>query len=316
VAIAERPTGIVALVLDVATASVRGRIESGGSLPEAALDPNASLLVLLCTDGRTHELIAYETSTLAERWRTPIDNPQQTKAVGGAISLAFSRRGDLLYAMHNKALRANATAPGGSRYWLSTHDARSGALVAEVELPECGVGRLLGDGQGVTYVLCQDGLRTVDLTAWKVTMTAPIDSDLGPVTLLPDGRVIGVTPDLRVRIVEARSGKPIHETKWSNSGLPVLGHFGRLALSGDGTRLVVMTKLIGDPSEWPPDTVTEIDLTVVKRTDFSTPDVRGIAYVGGRLIYFVQGRMRSADGFFDVTLLPGAVAYWTILGKS
>jgi hypothetical protein len=311
VAIAERQGGGVALFLDASTGAVQGRIDNVGSLPEAALDPNASQFALLCQ--ATHELVVYDMATLVERWRVLFEDPQQAKAVGGTLALAFSQRGDFVYAMHNKALQPDATAVGGSRYWMSVHDARSGGRVAEIELTECGLGRLLGDGQGVTYVLCKEGLRAVDVTTWKVVATAPVDPGLRPV-LLRDSRVIGVTADLRVKVFDARTGKA-EETKWSDSGRSVLSHFGRLAVSADGTRVVVMTRLAGNPNEWAPDTATEIDLAAGKRTDFPMADVRGTGYVGGRRIYFEQGRMRSADGTLDVSLLTGPVTYWTLLGK-
>jgi hypothetical protein len=65
----------------------------------------------------------------------------------------------------------------------------------------------------------------------------------------------------------------------------------------------------------PPDTLTEINLETRKRIDTSVPDLRGVGLVGSRIVYFVQGRLRSTDGALDVRLLAGSVEHWGVFAR-
>lgn len=301
----------VAFVVDAASGSVRGQIQIEPNLPEAALDPRGSQLVLLCGHGKSFELVAYDLRSLTERWRVSLPDALRTKAPGGGPSLAFSADGAQIFAMHAKALQPDAAASGGSRYWMSAHSATNGALLGEIELPECGAGRVLG-GSTPAYVICKDGVRVVDLTASAATniRSIPIPS-LGPVALVDGPRLIGITRNARYFTLDLRTGIGT-EHAWSEGASLSVGQLGSLSIGPDANRAWVLTKATGG-SEWAPDTLTELDLAARKRVDTTRQGIRGVGFAGGRVVYFVDGRLRSLDGAFDVTLVGGRVNYWTVL---
>lgn len=302
----------VAFVLDAASAAPRGRIEIAGPR-EGVLDPVGGQLLLLCADGPASQLVSYDITTLRERWRTRIEDRQLTHTPGGIPALAVSADGDLVVVMHYKALRpGDANAPGASRYWLSAHHARGGRLLAEVELPECGVGSVHAMSSTVLYVLCRDGLRVIDGTSWRVARVHPVPTSFRPVALAAEERFYGVSRELRVVGMDMRSGTTIEDSSWSD-GAGVANAWGHLAIAPDGSRLWVLTKRSGYPDEFGPDTLTAIDLIARRRTDTPVAELRGVGLVGARVVYVAAGRLRSTDGAFDVSLLSDPVQFWHIL---
>ncbi|MDQ2913903.1 MAG: hypothetical protein M3T56_11690 [Chloroflexota bacterium] len=317
-AVAERAPIAVAFVLDAVTGAVRGRVELPGAVPEVALDARGNQLVVLCESSKSPQLVAFDLDTLAERWRVSITDPHTTKATGGLPSLGVSRDGTFLFVQHSKALRADAEAPGGSRYWLSVHDAHNGAALTEVELPDCKAGsRLLAGAPTSVTVICKDGARTAEAPTWRVVRTIPV-ANLGPVALLDDTRLLGISTELQVLGLDLRTSETFEDSKWDEPATTRVTHWGRLTAAADGTRLWVMTRRVGSGSadQSTPDTLTEINLTTRKRIDTPVPDLRGVGLVGTRIVYFVQGRLRSTDGALDVQLLSGPVNYWGVFART
>jgi len=318
VAVADKAPIGVAFVIDAVTGAVRGRIELPSAIPEVALDAKGNQLVLLCESAQLQQLVAFDLNSLAERWRLTISDPATTKAVGGLPSLGVSRDGAFLFVQHTKALRADATAPGGSRYWLSIHDAHTGVPLTEVELPECGPGgRLLAGAPALVAVVCRDGARVAEAPTWRVVRSIPV-ANLAPVTLVDDTRLLGVSRQLQVFGVDLRTGITFEDSNWDEQSTGRVTHWGRLIAATDGSRLWVLTKRTasGSTDEMPPDTLTEINLTTRKRIDTPVPDLRGVGLIGTRIVYFVQGRLRSTDGALDVQVLNGSVEYWGVLATN
>lgn len=311
VAIADLGSRGVAFVLDAATAAVRGRIETASA--DATLDTSGGQLLVFCGSGPASQLVAYDVRTLYERWRARVEDRLATKAPGGIPVLAVSEDGRLLIVMHYKTLRpGDANAPGASRYWVSAHDARTGASVAEVELPDCGAGGVHAVSSATVYVRCRDGLRVIDTAKWRVIQTYALPVRLQPVRLVAGERLYGVSRELRVIGMDMRTGTIIEDSSWAD-GAGTANAWGHLAIAADRSRLWVLTKRAGHPNEYGPDTLTEIDLRAGRRTDIAVPDLRGAGVVGSRMVYFAAGRLRSTDGAFDVPLLTGRIDHWHIL---
>lgn len=307
----------VAFVLDAATGAARGRIELPSAVPEVALDGTGNQLVVLCENLQSPQLVAIDLDTLAERWRVGVTDAQTTKATGGLPSLGTSRDGNLVFLQHSKALRADADGPGGSRNWVSVHDAHNGVQMAEVELPECKAGsRLIAGAPATVTVICRDGARTAEAPTWRVSRTVSVPN-LGPVTLIDDTRLLSVSTQLQVLGIDLRTGTTFEDSKWEQPAARVT-HWGRLTSSTDGTRLWVLTAhaVQGSTDQALPDTLTEINLTTRKRTDTLIADLRGVGLIGTRVVYFVQGRLHSVDGGLDVPLLGGSVHYWRVLART
>ncbi len=311
VAIAERAPAAIAVILEPNGAE-RGRLELVSAVPELALDRAGNQLVVLCENVQPPQLIAFDLSTLQEHWRVAFPDPLTTKAPGGLPTLAVARDGTLVFALHTVALKADAGAPGGSRDWLSIHDANNGALVAQVELPDCGTGRVLTGADAAVYVVCRDGVRTVSTRTWQVVRWLPV-STLGPIGLVGDAELIGVTRELQALGWDLRTGLPLENSTWSNRAGPVVGYWGRLTFAPDGSKLWILTSAASATNELEADTLTEIDLVARRRIDTTVPEIRGVGLVGTRVVYFVQGRLRSTDGALDARLVSGAVNHWTIL---
>jgi hypothetical protein len=265
---------------------------------------------LLCNEPPSRDEDARDLAHV-ENWRQALTDPTQTKAICGLPALAVSPDGRYVYVMHSKALRADAYAPGGSRYWVSVHLARSGNSVTDVEVPGCGgPGRLHTASSGELYVLCHETVRVIKPESWD-TRRLPLGG-LGPVTVR--GSVLySVTPDLRVTAVDMQSGNLIEDSTWNASGARIVGHLGPLALSADGLRLWVLTRLRGDPAEWGPDHLTEINLSARRRTDTEVRDIRGVGVFKRNVVYATPDRLRSLDGTIDAPLLRGQVIFWIFL---
>jgi hypothetical protein len=301
------------LVLDAATAAIKGRVELPGAVPEVALDAKGNQLVVLCEGAQSSQLVAFDLDTLAERWRVTTTDPHTTKASGGLPALGVSRDGNFLFLQHAKALKADAEAPGGSHYWLSVHDAHNGAALTEVELPDCKSGsRLVAGAPASVTVICRDGARIAEAPTWRVVRTIPV-ANLGPVTLIDDTRLLGISTQLRVLGLDLRTGNIFEDSAWDEQRTSLVTHWGRLTAAPDGSRLWVLTG--SAQSGAPPDTMTEINLETRKRIDTPVPDLRGVGLVGSRIVYFVQGRLRSTDGALDVRLLTGSVEHWGVFAR-
>lgn len=314
VAVAERAPIAVAFVLDAATGAIRGRVQLPSAVPEVALDAKGKQLVVLCEGPQSSQLVAFDLDTVAERWRVGTTDPRTTKATGGLPTLGVSRDGNFLFVQHSKALLADAEAPGGSRYWLSVHDARTGAALTEVQLPDCKAGsRLVAGAPASVTIICKDGARVADAPTWRVVRTIPV-ANFGPVTLIDDTRLLGITPQLQVLGLDLRTGTTFEDSAWVEQRTARVTHWGRLTASPDGSRLWVLTGPAASVSgvDAPPDTLTEINLATRKRIDTPIRDLRGVGLVGTRVVYFVQGRLRSTDGALDVQLLSGSVDHWGV----
>jgi hypothetical protein len=314
VALADQGDRGIAFLLSATTGAHRGRIDVAGS-PQAALDTLGGQLLVICAEAGASQLVSYDLGTLQERWRTPIVDRQITKAPGDIPALAVSPDGSRAFVLHYRALRADANAPGGSLNWLTVHDARAGAALVDVELPECGVGSVHA-GASAVFVLCRDGVRVIDTRSWQVTRTHAMPATLRPVGMVDGTRLFGVTRELRVIGVDLGSGTVVEDSAWGEGTRATANAWGRLAIAADGCCLWVLAKGDGDPSEFGPDFLTYIDLEQRKRIDMPTPNVRGVGVVGPHLVYIADGRLHSTGGSLDTMLLAEPVAFWQILGPT
>jgi hypothetical protein len=315
VALADQGSRGVAFLLSAIDAAHRGRIDISGS-PQAALDTVGGQLLVICDDVGASYLVSYDLGTLRERWRTPIVDRQLTKAPGDIPALAVSGESQIAFVMHYKALRpGDANAPGASRYWMSAHDARSGRTLAEVELPECGIGSLHVSASAAVFVLCRDGLRVID-TGWRVARTYPVPATLRPVGIGGETRFIGVTRELRVLGLDLGTGAVVEDSDWGRGTRATANAWGRLAIAADGCCIWVLAKGDGNLNEFGPDFIVHIDLQRNERVDLPAPNVRGVGVVGAHLVYVADGRLRSTGGTLDTVLTSERVEFWQILGPT
>jgi hypothetical protein len=315
VALADQGHRGVAFLISAENAAHRGRVVISGS-PQAALDTVGGQLLVTCDESGASHLVSYDLGTLRERWRAPIADRQRTKAPGDIPALAVSLDSDFAFVMHYKALRAgDANAPGASRYWLSAFDAHSGKALAEVELPECGVGSLHAT-TGSAVVLCRDGLRVIDTDLWLVKRTFPVPATFRPVGLVGGERFLGITRELRVVGIDLSSGVVVEDSEWSAGTKATANSWGRLAITPDGCCIWVLAKGQGDLNEFGPEFLTYIDLEQRKRVDLPKPNVRGVGVVGARLVYVVDGFIHSTGGSLDTRLFSERVEFWQILGPN
>lgn len=313
VALADQGSHGVAFLLSATTGAHRGRIEISGS-PQAALDTVGGQLLLICDEVGASHLVSFDLGTLRERWRTPIADRQLTKAPGDIPALTVSGESQLAFVMHYRALRpGDANAPGASRYWLSAHDARSGTVLAEVELPDCGVGSVHVSSSAAVFVLCKDGLRVID-TGWRVARTYAVPATLRPVGVVGT-RFLGVTRELRVIGLDLSTGAVVEDSEWGGTRTTA-NAWGRLAIAAAGCCIWVLAKGDGDPNEFGPDFIAHIDLQQRERVDLPAPNVRGVGVVGTHLVYIADGRVHSTGGSLDTVLSSEHVEFWQILGPT
>lgn len=315
VALADQGSHGVAFLLSATNGAHRGRIDISGS-PQAALDSVGGQLLLICDDAGASHLVSYDLGTLRERWRAPIVDRQLTKAPGDIPALAVSGESQLAFVMHYKVLRpGDANAPGASRYWMSAHDARDGTTLAEVELPECGIGSVHVSSSAAVFVLCRDGLRVID-TGWRVARTYAVPATLRAVGIVGGSRFLGVTRELRVVGLDLKTGAVVEDSDWGNDRRATANAWGRLAIAADGCCVWVLAKGDGDPNEFGPDFIAFIDLQQRLRADLPATNVRGVGVVGTHLVYIRDGVVHSTGGALDTLLPSERVQFWQILGPT
>jgi len=310
VAVADDGNSGVAFVLDAETGAERGRLQIAGA-PEMAVDWTGRRLLTYCGS----RLLAYNLGTLAEEWSVPGLDRLITKAPGGLPALAVSDDGKFSFELHYRTLRpGDANAPGASRTWLVARDPSTGVPRADVDLGDCGAGRMLAGSGDSAYVLCRDGLHAIDTATWTERRTYPFSSSAGPVGLVRSGFLYGVVQDMSILSLDLRTGVTATIGKPGPGGAPLQG-WGRLAVAPYGETVWVLARRGGASTGFDPDTLTTIDLSSAwRRTDIPITGLRGVGLVGARVVYGSGGRIRSTDGTFDLPLLSSPPEYWHILG--
>jgi hypothetical protein len=310
VAVADSGSSGIAFVLDAETGAERGRLQIAAA-PEMAVDWTGRRLLTYCGS----RLIAYDLATLAEEWSVPGLDRLITKAPGGLPALAVSDDGKLSFELHYQTLRSgDANAPGASRTWLVARDPASGNPKGEVDLGDCGAGRMFAGSVDSAYVLCRDGLHAIDTATWTERRTYPFSGSASPVGLVRSGFLYGVMQDMSILSLDLRTGVTATIGKPGPGGAALQGS-GRLTVAPYGETVWVLARRGGAPTEFDPDTLTAIDLSSAwRRTDISVAGLRGVGLVGARVVYGSGGRIRSTDGAFDLPLLSSPPEYWHIFG--
>jgi hypothetical protein len=307
VAVADDGNSGVAFVLDSETGAERGRLQIAGA-PEMAVDWTGRRLLTYC-DSR---LVAYNLGTLAEEWSVPGLDRLITKAPGGLPALAVSDDGKLSFELHYRTLRpGDANAPGASRTWLVARDLSTGIPKGEVDLGDCGAGRVAAGNGDAAYVLCRDGLHAIDTATWSDRRTYAFSPSVGPVGLAR-GTFYGVTRELTILALDLNTGMTTEFRKDGPGGSSQA--WGRLAIAPDGPTIWVVAKRSADSTEFAPDTLSVLGLEPWERTDIPVEGLRGVGLVGRHIVYGAAGRIRSTDGVFDLSLLAGPPEYWHLFG--
>jgi hypothetical protein len=308
VAVADNGSGGVAFVLDAVTGAERGRLQIAGA-PEAAVDWTGRRFLAFCGS----RLVAYSLVTFAEEWSVPGLDRLITKAPGGLPALALSDDGKLSFELHYRTLRpGDANAPGASRTWLVARDLANGDPKGEVDLGDCGAGRVAAGNADAAYVLCRDGLHAIATATWSDRRTYAFSPSVGPIGLVR-GTFYGVTRELTILSLDLNTGTTTEFRKDGPRGSSQA--WGRLAIAPDGATIWVVAKRSGGSTEFAPDTLSVLGLEPWDRTDLPVEGLRGVGLVGPHVIYGAGGRIRSIDGAFDLPLLSSPPEYWHIFGK-
>jgi outer membrane protein assembly factor BamB len=311
VALADRGNDGVAFLLDRSRASVIGRVDIGGA-PEGAVDWNGNRLLLFCSVTGTARLVAYDLSSLREQWQIPVEGRSITKAPGGLPALAVGGDGRFVFILHYKTLRpGDANAPGASITWLTAHDARTGLEQGRVDFPDCVAARIFVASDGAAYVMCRDQLYAIDTTTWSVAQVFPFSSSVGPVGIVGDRAMYGVTRELEVLAVNLKTGETTRIGKSNGTGATAQA-WGRLTIAPSGSTVWVISRASRDRAEYDPDTLAVVSLNTWSVFEMRVPGLRGVGLVGARVVYGAGGSLRSTDGAIDKTLIDGRVDYWHI----
>lgn len=310
VAVADNGSSGVAFVLDVESGAERGRLQIAGA-PDVALDWSGRRLLGFCGS----RLVAYNLGTLAEEWSVPALDRLTTKAPGGLPVLAVSDDGQLSIELHYRTLRpGDANAPGASRTWLVARDPSTGIPKGEVDLGDCGAGRIFVGSAESAYVLCRDGVHAIDTATWTDRRTYTFGGSTGPVGLVRSALLYGVAPDMSIVSLDLRTGVTSAIGKPGPGG-PAPQGWGRLTVAPYGETVWVLASRSGGPTGFDPDTLTVLDLSSAwKRTDIPVAGLRGVGLVGSHVVYGTAGRIRSTDGLYDRLLLSSPPEYWHIFG--
>jgi hypothetical protein len=307
VAVADNGSSGVAFVLDAETGAERGRLQIAGA-PEMAVDWTGRRLLTYCGS----RLVAHDLDTLAEEWSAPGLDRLITKAPGGLPALAVSDDGKLSFELHYRTLRpGDANAPGASRTWLVARDPSTGIPQGEVDLGDCGAGRVAAGNVDSAYVLCRDGLHAIDTATWSDRRTYAFSPSVGPVGLAR-GTFYGVTRELTILALNLNTGMTTESRNDGPRGSSEA--WGRLAIASNGEAIWVVAKRAGDMTEFAPDTLTGFGVEPSNRTDIPVSGLRGVGLVGPRVVYGAGGRIRSTDGVFDLSLVAGPPEYWHLFG--
>jgi len=314
VALADRGGSGVAFVLDSSTGAIRGQVDISGT-PEGAVDWSGNRLLLFCSVAGAARLVAYDLSSLREQWQIPVDGRSVTKAPGGLPALAVGSDGRFVFVLHYKTLRpGDAYAPGTSVTWLTAHDGRTGAQEGRVEFPDCVAGRVFVASDGLAYVVCREQLFAIDSTTWSVRRTFPFTTAVGPVGIIGDRTIYGVTEQLQVLALDLKTGETTRIGKGTESGATAQA-WGRLTVSPIGSTVWVIAKVSGSRAEYDPDTLAVLNLSPWSVAETRIPGLRGVGLVGPRVVYGAGGTLRSTDGAIDKTLIDGRVEYWHIFAE-
>jgi hypothetical protein len=311
VALADRGYDGVAFLLDASTGAVRGQINVGGA-PEGAVDWVGKRLILFCSVGGVARLVGYDLFSLREHWRIPVEGRSITKAPGGLPAVAVGSDGRFVFVLHYKTLRpGDAYAPGTSLTWLTAHDARTGVEQGRIDFPDCVAARIFAS-DGAAYVMCRDQLYTIDPSNWSIARTFPYSGSVGPVGIVGDRAIYGVTRELQVLAMDLATGQT---TRIGNSDTAARAQsWGRLTMTSTGLTLWVIARASSDRVEYDPDTLAVLSLHTWSVSETRVPGLRGVGLVGSRIVYGAGGTLRSTDGAIDKTLIDGRVEYWHILG--
>jgi hypothetical protein len=308
IAVADNGNHGTAFVLDSLTGAERARLQIAAA-PEAAVDWAGRRFLVYCGS----RLVAYSLTTLAEEWSVPALDRLITKAPGGLPALAVSDDGALAFELHSRTLRpGDANAPGASRTWLVGRNLATGGAKGEVDLGDCGAGRVFAERVDAAYVLCRDGLRAIDTGTWTERRTYRFSASVGPAGIVR-GAFFGVTRELRIISIDLNSGITTEFGKDGPRGS--FQAWGRLAIAPYSETVWIVAKRFGDLTEFDPDTLTVLRLAPWDRDDIPVLGVRGVGLVGPRVVYGAGGRIRSTDDAFDLALLPGSPDYWYIFGR-
>ena len=311
VALADRGNDGVAFLLDRVTGAVRGRVDIGGQ-PEGAVDWRGKRLFLFCSVAGTARLVAYDLSSLREQWQIPVDGRSITKAPGGLPALAVGSDGRFAFVLHYKTLRpGDAYAPGASVTWLTAHDVRTGVEQGRVDFPDCVAARIFVASDGAAYVMCRDQLYAIDTTTWSVAQAFPFSGSVGPVGIVGDRAIYGVTRELEVLAMNLKTGETTRIGKSNGTGATAQA-WGQLTIAPSGSTVWVISKASGDRAEYDPDTLAVVSLNTWSVFETPVPGLRGVGLVGARVVYGAGGSLRSTDGAIDKTLIDGRVNYWHI----
>ena len=311
VALADRGNDGVAFLLDRTGASVLGRIDISGA-PEGTVDWAGNRLLLFCSVAGMARLVAYDLSSLREQWQIPVDGRSITKAPGGLPALAVGSDGRFVFVLHYKTLRpGDANAPGVSITWLTAHDARTGLEQGRVDFPDCVAARIFVATSGAAYVLCRDQLYAIDITTWSVAQAFPFSGSVGPVGIVGDRAIYGVTRELEVLAMNLKTGETTRIRKSNGTGATAQA-WGQLTIAPSGSTVWVISKASGDRAEYDPDTLAVVGLNTWSVFETRIPHLRGVGLVGARVVYGTGGSLRSTDGVIDKALIDGRVDYWHI----
>jgi hypothetical protein len=306
--VADRANGGVAFVLGSADGAVLGRIEIRGT-PEAAVDWTGRRLVSFCDS----ELVSYDLESLREQWRVPIQDRSITKAPGGLPALAAGTDGRFIFVLHYRGLRpGDANAPGASLSWLTAHDAATGFERGRVDFPDCVAARVLPAAGGGAYVLCRDELHAIDPARWSVSRRFSFPSRTGPIGVVADRAVYGVTDDLELQRLDLGTGVTGRGSKVG--GKATSQAWGRLTMAPSGRSLWVIARR-GDRTTYDPNVLAVIDLQSPSVFEMDLPGLRGVGFAGTRAVYAIGGTLKSLDGAIDASLVPERVDYWHIFGE-
>lgn len=305
-----------ALVVGLEPGRVLGRVELGYQ-PVVAVDAvNRQLLVICSTQqNRGTALVAYSLDDLSIRWSVPLAERILTK-VSAAPSVLPSVDGRYVFTYHYRSLRAgDGNAPGNTRYWIGVRDAKTGALLREVDTPQCGVGLFHQATPDRLFVSCALGghLRAIRTDTWQEDSyhVTTGQARLSALTAAGD-RYVVVTHDLWVLVFDTLSGRQLSAKHWTDTAMPVVPFFGRLAMSPDGAQLWIPT---APPSYEvrPGNAVAQIGLLLNEQRVHFIADLGAVALAHGRTLHVAGGRFGSLDRTEELDLgISHRVVSWSI----
>jgi hypothetical protein len=304
-----------AMIVGLDSNQVLGRVELGYE-PVVALDTRNRQLIAVCStqDNSTTSLVAFGLDDLSVRWRVPFAERILTTGRDWPSVLA-SVDGRYVFTYHYRTLRAgDANAPGATRYWIGVRDARTGALLREVETPQCGVALFHQATPDLLFFSCplSGDLRAIRTDTWQEDRKYSVPaSRLAGLTAAGD-HYVSVTGDLWVYTTETATGRQLSASHWSDTATPVVPFFDRLAMSADGSELWVPT---APPSyeTLPGNAIADINLTRGERGMQPVPALGAVGVAEHRVLYVDGGWLRSLDGTVHLDLgVAHSVVTWRI----